>query len=190
MAVKWWDKLIGRHPAAPSRTMHRPCFVKFNISDPESLDRLVSVVEALKRDKTAESPRSDEEWRQLFTQGELETFWAPTSEERAQWEKYWFSTPLPKRHSLEMPMPPWHFELMIEMILEHSDYDLLGVRPLSGGEAVLEFEPNAYPYGGTEALRALIRAFGHEVAGADDGSGYEPGDPVPPRWTPTPGVGQ
>ena len=165
--------------------INQPCFVKFRVSNPQTLDGLARVVDALKSEKSDRSPRSEEEWRQMFSQEALATFWAPTAEELAQWDKYWFSTPLPKRHSPEMPMPPWHFGSLIEMIVEQADYDLIGVRVLDGDDAALEFDPHGYPYGGTEALRVLIRAFGHEIVGADDGTGYEPGDPAPPRWTPS-----
>jgi hypothetical protein len=71
---------------------------------------------------------------------------------------------------------------MLEAILEEHDYDLVGVRALADREAVLEFNPHGYPYGGTGALRALVRAFGCRVVGVDDGTGYEVGDPRPPRW--------
>lgn len=67
---------------------------------------------------------------------------------------------------------------------EHGDYDLIGVRSLENHRARLEYDPHGYPYGGTGALRALVRAFGHRVIGMDDGTGYEVGDPQSPRWTP------
>ena len=71
---------------------------------------------------------------------------------------------------------------MIEVILE-GDYDIIGVRRADSEQARFEFDPHGYPYGGTEALRALIRAFGHKITGFNDGTGLTQGDPQSPRWT-------
>lgn len=71
-------------------------------------------MEAFKAEKGAESDRSHEEWASSFSQEELDTFWCPDEQELQAWERYWFSTPLPKRHSPEMPTPPWHFASMLE----------------------------------------------------------------------------
>jgi hypothetical protein len=160
------------------------CYIKFEASHAESLSRLAAIVEAFKRDKTADEGRAIDEWANVFTPKELSAFWSPDEKEMEKWNRFWFSTPLPRRHSAEMPTPPWHFGSMLEAILENGEYDLVGVRRLNDREAILEFAPHAYPYGGTGALRALVRALGHRVIGVDDGTGYEPGDPVSPRWTP------
>lgn len=173
---------VGRGRTAKPRRQH--CYIKFAVASPTGLERLTLIVEAFKADKTAAMARPDEEWASSFSKEELAAFWRPDADERQAWEAFWFSTPLPRRHSAEMPSPGWHFESMLEAILENGDYDLIGVRAVGDGEAVLEFDPHGYPYGGTGALRALIRAFSHRVIGADDGTGYEDGDPQPPRWTP------
>lgn len=177
----WWNRLLGRTPSA---RQPQPCYVEFEVANLDALERLTAMVTALKADKVAEKGRSDDEWATSFSSEELSTFWSPGEEERQAWDKYWFSTPLPKRHSPEMPSPPWHFGSMLEAILENGDYDLVGVRPSGDYKARLEYDPHAYPYGGTGALRALVRAFGHRVIGVDDGTGYELGDPQSPRWTP------
>jgi hypothetical protein len=184
--VGWWNKLLGRResshsPQPMSRNRYFP-YIKFEARDDRSLDRLTATVEAFKRDKIGEARRPIDGWAASFTSDELSTFWSPDELEMESWNKYWFSTPLPKRHSPEMPLPPWQFESMLEAILENGEYDLIGVRRVNQREAVLEFDPHAYPYGG--ALRALVRAFGHRIIGVDDGTGYELGDPISPRWTP------
>lgn len=181
MAVGWWSKLFVRKPPVSKR---QPCYIKFEVASPAALERLTAVVEALQADKVSEKGRSDEEWASSFLPGELASFWSPDEHESRAWDSYWFSTPLRKRHSPEMPTPPWHFGSMLEAILENGDFDLIGVRTSEDGEARLEFDPHGYPYGGTGALRALVRAFGHRVIGVDDGTGYEAGDPQSPRWTP------
>lgn len=177
--MSWWNRLLGRKASAGTP---QHCYVEFEVASPDALERLETVVTAFKADKVAEKGRAGDEWATSFSPEELSTFWSPDEEEREAWNSYWFSTPLPKRHSPEMPSPPWHFGSMLEAILENGDYDLVGVRPSADDKARLEFDPHAFPYGGTGALRALVRAFGHRVIGVDDGTGYEPGDPQPPRW--------
>jgi hypothetical protein len=158
-----------------------PCFVQFAILNSDALSRLSSAATALSLAKAAESDRDEEHWKTLFSERDLATFWWPTPEEAEEHSKFWFSTPLPQRHAADMPSPPWHFMSMIDAILD-GEYDLLGVRTSSANEAVLEFEPHAYPYGGAGALRALVRAFGHQIRGFDDSTGYHAGDPMPPLW--------
>ncbi len=160
------------------------CYIKFEVRGAENLGHLVTMVELLKFDKAAGRKRTSEEWAGLFSSEQISAFWWPDESELAMWEKFWFSTPLPRRHSPEMPQPAWAFESLLDAILVHGDYDLLSVRALNEAEAILEFDPHGYPYGGTAALRALVRAFGHRVIGAGDGTGYMLGDPEPPKWTP------
>ena len=188
VAKGWLKKFLGVKTSTP--TVQLPsrernfCFVRFEVRDDEKLKRLITMIEAFKLDKANQEQKPIESWSDLFNKSELESFWFPDDQEMEHWNSYWFGTPLPKRHSSDMPMPPWHFESMLESILQNGEYDLIGVRSTCEREAVLEFDPHAYPYGGTDALRALVRAFGHRVIGVDDGTGYELGDPVSPLWTP------
>jgi hypothetical protein len=161
-----------------------PCFVKFEIVSADSFDRLSQVVAELAGAKRSGEAREVESWRASFAPGELAAFWSPDEDEMRQWNEFWFSTPLPKRHSPEMPMPPWDFASILDAVLG-AEYDLLGVRRVSPTIGHLEFEPDAYPYGGTGALRALIAAFGHRIVGMDDGTGYAEGSFTSPRWTPS-----
>lgn len=146
------------------------------------MGRLLAAVEALKAEKKGPTARDDAAWRALFTLDQLKSFWWPSPEEREAWNRFWFSTPLPKRHSPEMPLPPWDFASMIDAILE-GEYELVGIRNLDATECLLQFDPEAYPFGGTGSLQALIRAFGFEVLGVDDGTGYKAGDFRPPLWS-------
>jgi len=52
------------------------------------------------------------------------------------------------------------------------EYDLLGVSEPSKGTADVQFFARAYPYGGVGSLIRLVQAFGFEVVGCNDGSGY------------------
>ena len=121
---------------------------------------------------------------EFFTQEELSKFWWPGPAERAEWDEYWRFAQLESHANGDMPEPPWDFKSMISMITRECDYDLIGARRIDQLLGVLEFKPLGHPYGGTAALRALVRAFGHVVTGYDDGTGYVAGDPTPPLWTP------
>lgn len=159
------------------------CFIDFIVRDEPALERLSKVSAEFQRQKEGDAQADDEHWLPFFERSDRAAFWWPTEAEWKRWNDFWFSTPLPQRHSPEMPSPPWHFGSMVEVILE-SEYDIVGVRRTDSKQARLEFDPHGYPYGGTGALRALIRAFSHEVTGFDDGTGFTEGDPQSPRWTP------
>jgi hypothetical protein len=157
------------------------CYIRFRGSG--DYLRLVEAVRAFQKAKEGRYTDPDNPvWEKLFTEEQLRAFWWPTEAEMAQWNEFWFSTPLPRRHSVDMPSPGWTFGSMAEAILE-GEYDILGVRSLGATDSVLEFIPHAYPFGGTDALRTLTRAYGFEVVGVNDGTGYLAGDPQRPRWT-------
>lgn len=117
----------------------------------------------------------------MFTSEDLDAFWWPTDAELTAWNKFWFETPLPHRHSPQMATPPWDFMSMIDSILG-AEYWLAGLSGSEDGVLALNFEPEAWPYGGTGALRALVRALGHTIVGFTGDDGYVSGDPLPPRW--------
>lgn len=159
------------------------CYVNFNIRDEASFRRLASVVKEFQRQKQASGISDDAYWLPYFEGSDREAFWWPSETESRQWDRFWFSTPLPQRHSPTMPTPPWHFGSLVDAVLR-GDYDLAGVQELGGERGRLEFDPHGYPYGGIDSLRALVRAFGHEITGYDDGTGWVAGDSQPPRWKP------
>jgi hypothetical protein len=78
------------------------------------------------------------------------------------WERRWFSTPVPERFTDTSLETPWDFGSMIDAF-RNGEYDLLGCRRLTATAGRLEFDPHAWPYGGTGCMRALIEAFGHRV---------------------------
>lgn len=183
----WLLKLVSQFSGATSRARADDsppyCFVKLEVAGSEELERLGAMVDALANDKSSGARRDDAAWRDFFTASELRRFWWPTAEEALEWEREWFATPLPQRHGPEMPAPSWAFDAMIETIF-NSEYDLIGVRASSPTEALIEFNPDAYPYGGTGSLRMLASAFGHKVLGCDDGTGYRVEGPPNPVWAP------
>ena len=159
----------------------RYAFVEFTIADEAAFNRLMAVTAALQKHKVGEADRDEARWLPYFTATDRTEFWWANEAEMELWNKFWFSTPLPDRHSPEMPTTPWDFGSMIDAIID-GEYDLVGLRKLSPERARLEFDPHAYPYGGIDALRTLVRSFGHIITGFDDGTGYIGGDPQRPRW--------
>lgn len=160
---------------------NRYAFVDFSVVNEAGLSRLERVIAELARQKKGDAVRAEDFWLQYFTECDRNKFWWPSENQLELWNKFWFSTPLPQRHSPEMPAPNWDFGSMIDAILD-GEYGLVGVRKFDAETARLEIDPYAYPYGGMDALRMLVRSFGHTVTGFDDGTGLASGDPQSPPW--------
>ena len=159
----------------------RYAFVEFTIADEAAFSRLAAVTAALQEQKVGKAERCETHWLPYFTASDSTDFWWADDAEMQLWNKFWFSTPLPDRHSPEMPTTLWGFGSMIDAIM-NGEYELVGVRKVAPERARFEFDPHAYPYGGIGALRTLVRSFGHKITGFDDGTGYTEGDPQSPRW--------
>lgn len=56
----------------------------------------------------------------------------------------------------------WDIEDILDCVLS-GEYELFDVKPLDSGTAILEYDPLAFPFGGTDPLKALIEAFGFVV---------------------------
>lgn len=149
----------------------QPCYVSFRIVSRQQFERLVHVVAELRDDKESGEFRPDEQWREYFSATELKSFWTPTDEERADWQRRWLATPVPDRFTDPSLETPWDFGSMLDAIRD-GEYSLLGVRSDDMITGFLEFDPQAFPFGGTGSLRALILAYGHELIGYDDGTGF------------------
>ena len=161
------------------------CRVEFEPSDEKSLRRLTEFFDFVKAAKDSDEPADESQLLGYLSDGERSYFSNLTPEEVAEWNEYWFSTPLPKRHSPEMPTPQWDFASMLDAIW-NGDYDLIAIQPRAA-RYVLEFNPHGYPYGGTGSLVALVECFGHQVVGVDDGTGYEKYVPRTNIWKPSAG---
>lgn len=164
------------------------CRVEFESNGEKSLQRLTEFFDLVKAAKDSDEPADEPQLLAFLTDGERSYFSNLTPEEVAEWNEYWFATPLPKRHSPEMLIPQWDFASMLDA-LWNGDYDLIAIQPRATRH-VLEFNPHGYPYGGTGSLVALVECFGHQVVGVDDGTGYENYVPRTNVWKPSasPGV--
>lgn len=167
--------------------MAEHCYVEFKIFSGEKFERLSVISKELNDCKNSSVSKHVDVWREHFNADELNHFNRLSEKQNDEWKEFWFATPLPKRHSKEMPSPKWHFESMIEAIL-NGDYNIVGVKVLNENKARLEIEPFGWPYGGLNSLRALVRCFGHTIIGFHDGTQYYNGDPQPPLWLPASGI--
>jgi len=65
----------------------------------------------------------------------------------------------------------WDLIDVLDCILS-GEYELTGVKPLDDTYAILEFEPLAIPFGGTDPLKALVEGFGFDVVGDSFQDGF------------------
>ncbi|PCE26243.1 hypothetical protein BWP39_17115 [Paraburkholderia acidicola] len=173
------DKVLEA-AAAPDGPVY--CYVEFESNGEKALQRLTEFFDLVKAAKDSDEPADESQLSASLTEAERAYFPNLTAEEMAEWNEYWFSTPLPKRHSPEMSTPGWDFASMLDAFW-NGDYDLIAILPRATRH-VLEFNPHGYPYGGTGSLVAMVECFGHQVVGVDDGTGYEKYVPRTNIWKP------
>lgn len=159
------------------------CRIEFESKGEEPLQRLTEFFAAVKAAKDSDKLLDESYLLDFLTDSERLYFSNLTPKEMAEWNEYWFSTPLPKRHSPEMLTPQWDFASMLDA-LWNGDFDLIEIQPRATRHA-LDFNPHGYPYGGTDSLVALVECFGHRVVGIDDGTGYETYVPRTNIWQPS-----
>jgi hypothetical protein len=136
--------------------------VEFEVADKDRFRRLSAVFDALRAAKVADEWRDDDYWLGFFDAEARSRFWLPTPAEQEDWNRRWFSTPVPQRFTDPSLVTPWDFGSMIDAF-RNGDYDLLACEQLSERVGRLSFDPHGWPYGGTGCMRALVEAFGHRV---------------------------
>lgn len=139
-----------------------PLSVEFEVADDDRFTRLAAVFDALRTAKRDDDWRDDDNWLAFFDAQSRAAFWWPTPEEREDWTRRWFATPVPERFTDPSLVTPWDFGSMIDAF-RNGDYDLVGCERISPHAGRLVFNPLGWPYGGTGCMRALVEAFGHRV---------------------------
>lgn len=145
------------------------CYVEFEAPESDALSRLHSLVQRLISDLAA-GTRPEKEWLRLFTDAELQTFWWPNAQQLPAIRERWGDVPILVSSKSENAQRDWDVYSMFEIIAE-SEYTLEGVKPIGSRLYRLAFNPMAYPFGGTNSLQRLVRAFGFTVVAVDDGTG-------------------
>ncbi|MGH2502535.1 MAG: hypothetical protein ACRDID_08485 [Ktedonobacterales bacterium] len=152
--------------------MHEPCFVEFAVNDDDRFAALSTVFEAIKHDKDSEEFRDDADWLEFLDDAALSHFWWPTAAEYAAHTERWQAASVDQRFQDPSLTPPsWDFSSLF-MAFADGEYELISCRRTAEDRARLEFDPYAYPYGGTGCMRMLIQAFEFHIVGEDDGTGY------------------
>ena len=146
-------------------------YISFQQPINERLDALRRVVTRLAEAKSSAHWPDDEQWLPYFDSECMKHFWHPTKQEKAAWFDRWTNASYPEKLADPSLQIPWDFSSLLEAI-KNSEYQILGIKTNADATYDLQFEPYAHPFGGTDALSALIEAFDCILIGTDDGSGY------------------
>jgi hypothetical protein len=138
-------------------------FIDFEIADDDRFRRLGAVFDALRAAKQSDDWQNDEYWLAFFDQEARSHFWWPTAAEMEDYNRRWFSTPVSQRSTDPSLITPWDFGSMIDAF-RNGDYDLLECKRVSERVGRLTFDPNGWPYGGKDCMRALVEAFGNRIS--------------------------
>lgn len=130
--------------------------VSFELASGERFERLVAFVQSLAMAKAEGDFHDDTYWERFLDERARAAFWWPTPAEAEDWERRWFSTPVEQRWTDPSLKTPWVFGSLIDAV-ERGEFENLECHRTSTGGAI-EFEPYAWPFGGTAWMRALIEA--------------------------------
>src|SRR5207248_7653024 len=83
--------------------------VEFEIADEDRFRRLAAVFDALRAAKQSDAWRDDDYWLGFFDAESRSRFWWPTPAEQEDWNRRWFSTPVPQRFTDPSLVTPWYF---------------------------------------------------------------------------------
>jgi len=139
----------------------KPERFSFELASEERFERLAAFVRALATAKVEEDFHDEAYWERFLDDRARAAFWWPTPAEAEDWQRRWFSTPVDQRWADASLKTPWVFGSLIDAA-EHGEFEHLACIRSEGGGAI-QFEPTAWPFGGTAWMRALIEAFGGRV---------------------------
>lgn len=145
-----------------------PLYVEFRVHDPSRLAGLCRIVDAIAEAKEREQFPEPEAWKELVDEQTLVWFVQPGTGGAAG-----AGGDSPGASSGVGGSGRWPFRNVFET-LGHVEYVPVACRLITEGVGRIEFEPWAFPYGGTGSLHALIRSFGFELIGENAGFGFEP----------------
>jgi len=155
-------------------------YLEFKIGSQARFDALHRFFAALKSEKDriitlpgsdAEQaqydPVTDPKWLHFLDEEAIEWFtniFDYNSEEGKTYQELWRLTAPEVRLSHPMFRPPgnWDFESMIGSLF-NGEYALVDLVQESAAKGILFYDPWAAPFGGSEALVALVESFGHAV---------------------------
>ena len=145
-------------------------FIEFKIA-PLRLAALQRVFTAFQADKKADAWRTDEELLSLFDEEAINAFYWPPEDVRKQRLQDLQNRPIVITQTGMTPGARWDFDSLVDAFV-NGEYELLSCELTGDGRAQMQFYSFAYPYGGVGCMVGLIEAFGGEVTGIDDGTGF------------------
>jgi hypothetical protein len=156
-------------------------FIEIRVCRPEKLAALERFVERLSEVKRSGAFPEDADWNVYFDSSSLSYFENLSPEEFKEWQAEWQAAPYERRLRDLSLRPHWDFGSFLDA-LNNGEF-LVSALSNTTSPLKLVFEPLALPYGSPDCLIAVVEAFGQEVAGLDDGTGYRP-YVKSPHWKP------
>ena len=141
--------------------------VEFKVNDLERFDLLRNIFQKIKADKDNDSFQDADAYLQFFDEKAKSYFGWYSEEEIKKWSEKWFSTSIETRWTAPSLKMKWDFSSMMESFKD-GEYELLSCEMISEETARMNYDPFAFPYGGTGCMQALIESFGFEVEKISD----------------------
>lgn len=126
----------------------------------------------MKKDKDGGAFRDPQEWAGLVPDEAKAHFSWPTPQEREEWLRRRYSTPVFVPDPSEQIGAEWDFFRVFEAV-EEGEYALVGCEMTDGTTAEMHIDPWSYPYGGLGPFIALAEAFGFRVVGLNEYGEYQ-----------------
>lgn len=139
-------------------------FIEFKIVNHNALSRLINFFKYVKTKKTEpqiDNFHKDEKLIDYFSSQDLEYFWCPTKKEAEDFWHNYYSLPKHEAKNL-LDGHPWDYETVIYE-LGVGDYLIQECKKITPNTARLYFYPIGWPYGGTNPMKQIIKAFGMEI---------------------------
>lgn len=139
--------------------------VHFRIDRPDLLGSLVSVFAKLREAKEIRDFRDLQTWVSLLPEDVRSYFYWPGQQRE--------NRPVIIAEPADALGAGWDFPSFLYAI-ENGEYTLVEVVKTSESTAELRIEPEAYPYGGLGAFKALVEAHGMYILGVNEYGQYQP----------------
>lgn len=143
------------------------CYFEFEVNNDYKFKKLREFFYVIKKDKAEENVISnDSKWISYFDEETLSKFWWPTSDDLKEYAKLWNETPVNEQLISPKLQHPWDFESMIDAFA-NGEYEFVSCEWISNIKGRIEFNPWCWPYGGSDAFRALIEYHGFKILDED-----------------------
>ncbi|HZT01785.1 MAG TPA: hypothetical protein VFA39_05930 [Steroidobacteraceae bacterium] len=139
--------------------------IRFAVTDQMQFERLVALIDRVKRHKAAGIRSNPELWTALVPGDVKSRFRSPDDEARKA--RTAAKPPIIISDPSDQLGAVWDFDRVFESI-EEGDYDLMGCEMVARDTAEIRINPHGYPYGGLGPFIALAEAYGFAVIGVNE----------------------